>query len=59
MNSKFPALDKEKQQEKKYPELILAFKKIGRISMDLSSIDHEKKELFEQFEGTISISFLI
>jgi hypothetical protein len=37
--------DREKQ-EKKYPELLLAFKKVSRFSMDLASIDHEKKELF-------------
>lgn len=40
MNIKFPIAEKEKQQEKGYPELIAAFKKIGRGNSDLSSIDH-------------------
>ena len=59
MNIKFPLADREKQQEKGYPELLAAFKKIGRGNSDLSSIDHEKKELFESFEGTISNSIYI
>lgn len=48
--------EKDKEQEPGYPELAAAFRKLGR---DLNSIDHEKKELFESFEGTISNFSLI
>lgn len=54
MNLKFPLSEREKHLEKGYPELTAAFKKMGRGSADLAAIDHEKKELFESFEGTIS-----
>lgn len=40
MNSKFQISEREKLQEKGYPELLLALKKINRFSNDLSSIDH-------------------
>ena len=44
--------EKDKPQDKNY-QLLMAFKKL-KLNIDLNSIDHEKKELFEQFQGYIS-----
>jgi len=52
MNNRYPLSDKEKILDKTM-QLNMAFKKMGR-NIDINSIDHEKKELFEQFEGLIS-----
>jgi len=47
MNNRYPLSDKEKMLDKTM-QLNMAFKKMGR-NIDINSIDHEKKELFEQF----------